>query len=78
MKRDTNLQYDLINAMNLIVLNMNNENAYDLWLWTYPDGADEDDVREMAESNVMFDDVADAFFRVCKAYGKDGLCTLTI
>ena len=79
MKRNTNLQYDLLNAMNLIVSSMNNEDAYDSsgWLYIWPDGADDDEIREMAEDAEYFDDVAAAFFRVCKIYGKDGLCTVT-
>lgn len=79
IKRDTNLQYELLNAMNLIVSSMNHEEAYyGNWLYTWPDGADEEEVREMAEDAETFDDVAAAFFRVCNRYGKDGLCTLTI
>lgn len=78
MKRNTDLQYDLLKAMNLIVSSMNNEEAYDgAWLYTWPDGADDDEIREMAEDAEYFDDVAAAFFRVCKVYGKDGLYTGT-
>ena len=77
IKRDTNLQYELLNAMNLIVSSMNHEEAYyGAWLYTWPDEADEEEVREMAEGD-YFDEVAAAFFHVCKVYGKDGLYTGT-
>ena len=76
-KKDTELQFDLLNAMNLIVMNMNHEGAQDLWFYTWADGADEEEVREWAEDG-YFDEIAEAFFRVCKAYGKDGLCTLAL
>lgn len=78
MKRDTNLQYDLLKAMSLIVSNMNHEEAYyGNWLYIWPDGADDEEIREMAEDAETFDDVAAAFFRVCNRYGKDGLFTGT-
>ena len=77
MKRNTNLQYDLLKAMNLIVSSMNHEEAYyGDWLYIWPDEADDEEIREMAEDAEYFDDVAAAFFRVCKVYGKDGLCTV--
>lgn len=78
--RNIDLQRKLIENMNEIVCHMNNEYAYELWILTYPDGADEDEVREMAEMDdgKYFDEIAAAFFRVCKAYGKDGMCTITI
>lgn len=78
LKRDIDLQCKLIENMNEIVCNMNNEYAYDLWILTFPDDADEEEIREIAEDEAMFDDVVDAFFKVCKIYGKDGLCTYTI
>ena len=78
MKRNTDLQYDLLKAMNLIVSSMNHEEAYyGAWLYTWPDEADDEEIREMAEGD-YFDEVAAAFFRVCNRYGKDGLYTLTI
>ena len=76
-KRDTNLQYNLLKAMNLIVSSMNHEEAsYGAWLYIWPDGADDEEIREMSESE-YFDEVAAAFFRVCNRYGKDGFDTLT-
>lgn len=78
MKRNTNLQYDLLKAMNLIVSSMNHEEAYyGAWLYIWPDGADDEEIREMAEDAETFDEVAAAFFRTCNRYGKDGLYTGT-
>ena len=75
MKQDADKQFELMKAMNEIVVNMNHEGAQELWFLTWPDGADDDEILEMVEDG-YFDEVADAFFRVCKAYGKHGMCTL--
>lgn len=76
-KRNTEQQFNLIVAMNEIVMSMNHEGAQDIWFYTYPDGADEEEIREMANDNDLFDGIVESFFRICKVFGKDGLCTLT-
>lgn len=75
---DTDLRFELLKAMNLIVSSMNNEDAYDAsgWLYIWPDGADDEEIREMAEGD-YFEDVYNCFLKVCKYYGKDGLYTTT-
>lgn len=77
-KKNVELRYDLLNAMNLIVSSMNNEAAYynSGWLYIWPDGADEEEICEMAESD-YFDEVAETFFRVCERFGNDGFYTTT-
>lgn len=77
-KRNTEQQFNLLKAMGEIVSNMNNEEAYyeSGWLYLWPDEADDDELREIAEDAQYFDDVANCFFRICKTYGKDGFCTI--
>ena len=73
---NTELRFELLKAMNLIVSSMDNEEAYYAsgWLYIWPDEADDEEILEMAESD-YFDDVYKAFLKVCKYYGKDGLYT---
>ena len=75
---NTDLRFELLKAMNLIVSNMNNEEAYDAsgWLYIWPDEADDEEIREIAETE-DFEDVYNCFLKVCKYYGKDGLYTVS-
>ena len=63
----------LISAMHEIMKSMNNEDAYMEWIYIVPDEPSEDDFRSIAESDEDMAECEEAFFRIIKRYGKDGL-----
>ena len=50
-----------IQHMHLTVINLGNEYAEEKWLMTYPDGADYDDLWEMAQDPEMLEWLNDCF-----------------
>lgn len=54
---------NLIGGMNAYIEDLGDENIYAEWLATYPDGATEDDLMEMAEDNIYWLDIVTAFER---------------
>lgn len=45
MYNDKDFNFDLLKGMNAIMISMNNEDAYNLWIYTFPDCADDDEIR---------------------------------
>lgn len=39
----TNEKFETLRSMNTIIKNMNDESAYDAWIYIIPDGADDDE-----------------------------------
>lgn len=63
-------------GMNEIVMSLNNEDAIMPWLMGgVPDGADEEEIREMASDDTTFEDCASLFLRIMsrKSAYEDGL-----
>ena len=73
IERKTNRE--LLMAMNRIVLYMNDERAYEVWIYVVPDGADEDDFDEMAGDTHMMDAICSMFRDIVERYGYAGWFT---
>lgn len=71
MNLDNRIQ--LLKAMNLLILALNNEDGQELWLTCgVPDGATEDDYEFIAENDDLFHGCERAFYVSVKSFGKDG------
>ena len=70
----TNEKFETLRSMNTIVKNMNDESAYDAWIYIIPDGADDDELQEIAEEDEeSFEDACKLFTKLVKRYMKYGL-----
>lgn len=69
MKRMT----DILEAMNTIVVNMNDERAYDEWVTVVPDEATPEDYDEVANDQDLRDEAWDMFKHVLYKYGVSGI-----
>lgn len=64
---------DEVRLMHQTMVSMNNEEAYDRWIYIMPDGADEYDFESFAEDNEDYIELCDVFNRLYKEYHKDGI-----
>ena len=71
MKKAQKVQ--LVKLMHEIMLNMNNEGAYQSWIYTVPDCPLEDDFDYIASDNDLFNETIDDFIRIFNRYKKSGL-----
>lgn len=74
--RERKTRETILIGMNEIVTNLNNENAIESWLMCgVPDGADEEEIREMASNDRTFEECASLFLRIMsrKSAYEDGL-----
>ena len=74
MEEKTLTRIEVLKAMHLIMIHMNNEEAY--WYWVelaVPDEPSEDDYEFIAKDDGAFEDCVEHFRRVVKLYMKDGL-----
>ena len=55
------------------MISMNNEEAYDLWVYHCPDEATREDFEDIANNPDLFDDCREAFYRLYDRYKGDGL-----
>lgn len=53
-----------IQWMNNQIMDIGNEDAEEIWLYTYPDGADYDDILEMAKDEKMMGYLHDTYKRI--------------
>lgn len=65
----------LLKAMNEVVVLMNDERAYESWIITVPDGADDDDFEDIAMRDDEMDDVCRLFRSIVGRYGRAGWFT---
>lgn len=63
---------ELIRVMNEIILATGDEDIYETWFLTVPDTADEDDFKDIAESDELFSETVNSFIRLSK-YFREGL-----
>ena len=73
-KRDVDANMELAKAMNTVVTAMNDESAEEVWLYVWPDGADDDDVREMADDPEMMELLCKGFRSLVGSHGRAGFC----
>lgn len=67
-------KFELLKAMNTLVRAMNDEGAYYTWCYVIPDGADDEELREIAfdEDDELYRDACHSFRRICEEYLKHG------
>lgn len=71
---NTNEKFETLRSMNTIIKSMNDESAYDAWIYIIPDGADDDELQEIAEEDdESFKDACKLFTKLVKKYMKYGL-----
>ena len=71
---NTNEKFEALRSMNTIVKNMNDESAYNAWIYIIPDGADDDELMEIAEEDEdSFKDACNLFAKLIRNYMKYGL-----
>ena len=70
----TNEKFETLRSMNTIIKSMNDESAYDAWIYIIPDGADDDELQEIAEEDEeSFEDACKLFAKLVNKYMKYGL-----
>ena len=69
---------ELLKCMNEVVAYLDDDRAYESWIWTVPDGADDDDYESIAEDSDEMDHVCRSFRQIVGHYGKDGWCTAAL
>lgn len=71
---NTNEKFEALRSMNNIIKNMNDESAYNAWIYIIPDGADDDELMEIAEEDEeTFEDACKLFARLIVKYMKYGM-----
>lgn len=67
-------RYKAIEAMNLLVLAMNNESAWARWTTIISDEATPDDLLAISQDDDLMNEATEDFIRIMNAYGWDGFC----
>lgn len=62
----------LVEAMNNIIIAINDESAYCSWIYLVPDEATQEDFNDIAADEDMFSDVCVLFRKLLKKYGESG------
>lgn len=62
----------LLEAMNEIIIAINDESAYERWIYVVPDGASHEDFVDIAEDDDVYRDVCKLFRKLLSSYGKSG------
>ena len=65
-------RYEIMKAMHILVMAMNNEDAYMEWILTVPDEASDDDLMDIATDDELFADACAAFKSAMREYSEDG------
>jgi len=63
MEKERARNLELIRAMHVIVMCLEDEDAIMPWFYSYPDGADEDELLEIAGDTELMDDLCSNFGR---------------
>ena len=67
-------RFEALKSMNTIIKSMNDESAYNAWIYIIPDGADDDELMEIAEEDEeSFEDACKLFAELVRKYMKYGL-----
>lgn len=74
MERDDYKKFELVKAMNTIVMALNHEGAYyDRWIYIVPDCATDGDFLDIAEDGELFADAISCFGGIMKDYSNSGI-----
>ena len=65
-------RYEIMKAMNSLIMALNNEDAYMEWIMTVPDEASDDDLMDIATDDELFAEACAAFKSAMQEYGGDG------
>ena len=67
-------KFELLKAMHTLVMAMNDENAYLTWINVIPDGADDEELMEIAadDDEEIYRDACHTFREICGRYMKYG------
>ena len=57
---------DQLRSMHILMQNANDENIYMSWIYTMPDGATEEDFKDIALDDEMYNECFDAFIKLIK------------
>lgn len=63
-----------VKLMHKVMQSMNNEDAYLTWIYLMPDEPDDEDFECFAEEETEYKELKAMYDRLCRAYGKYGLC----
>ena len=74
-KRERQNNLMLVKAMNVVVMGLSNEDAIEPWFYAYPDGADEEELLEIAGDVELMDDLCSNFRRRMAQGSEDGWFT---
>lgn len=66
----------LIKAMHIVVCSMNDEEAYEKWIYLVPDCATADDFDDIAQDDDLYGDCCDLFRELVQGYGKSGFYSI--
>ena len=67
-------KYELLQAMNTIISSLNNEEAYWKWADVIPDGATEQDIKDIASDSEYMNVICKVFKIILDEYIEDGYC----
>ena len=71
---NTNEKFEALRSMNTIIKSMNDESAYNAWIYIIPDSADDDELMEIVEEDEdSFKDACNLFAKLVRKYMKYGL-----
>ena len=59
--------------LNNVISGMNDEGAYESWIYTWPDGISDEDAKELFADEESYNDLEDVFKRIYKKYHRSGL-----
>lgn len=62
-KREQQNNLMLVKAMHVVVMGLNDEDAVEPWFYSYPDGADDEELMGIAGDAEMMDDLCSNFRR---------------
>lgn len=74
MEREDYKKFELVKAMNTVVMALNHEGAYyDRWIYVVPDCATDEDFLDIAEDGELFEDAIRCFGGIMKDYSQSGI-----
>lgn len=65
---------DVLEAMHIIMMRLNDERAYNKWVQVVPDEPTEDDFWDIVWDEELRKEAEKTFVDAIKEYGKDGIC----
>lgn len=74
-KREQQNNLMLIKAMHVVVMGLNNEAVTAQWFYSYPDGADDEELLYIAGDVELMDDICSNFREIMKHGAKGGWFT---